>query len=143
METAQFVDVELVKVSEEFFKDAASAVGFAVCRAIEPAEEVGRLVVEGIIDKMVHLPDVRITVLTDVDRSGTIKSECHENVAGFVAEIAHTRRIIPSSDLFFLMRRGIRVQDFVSLRCEKIAVGMSPEDFAADEVRRHLFAALG
>ena len=143
MEAAEFVDVELVKITDLALEDAASAVGLAVCRVIEPAEKVRRTVIEGIVDQMVHLPDVRITVLSNEDRSWTIESERHENVAVLAAEMAHERCIVPSLRLFGVLCWGIRVQDFVSLRCEKIAIWVSPEDFAANEVRRHLFAALG
>ena len=143
MEIAEIGVGELVKISEKVLEEAASAVGFAVCRAIEPAEEVCRTIVEGIIDEMVHLPDVGITVPVDEDRSWTIESERHEDVAGFVAEIAHVRRIVPSPFLFGTHGRSIHVQDFVSLCCKKIAVGMSPEDFAADKLRWDLVATFG
>ncbi len=133
----------MVKISEEVFKDLPSAVGFAVCRAIEPAEEVRRTIVERIVDEMVHLSDVGITVLTDEDGSGTVESERHEDVAVLAAEMAHVRRMIPSSHLFGAVCGGMRVQKFLSQRAEKIAVRMSPEDFFVDKVRRDLVATFG
>ncbi len=132
-----------MEITDLALEDAPSAVGFAVCRAVEPAEEVRRTVVEGIIDKMVYFSDVRITVLADEDGSWTIESERHEKMAAFVAELAHCRRDIPPTCLFGTHCRTITMQDFVSLRGKEIAVWMSPEDFAVDNVRRHLFAALG
>ena len=142
MEITQGGVVELVKITDLAFEDLPSAVGFAVCRAIEPAEEVGRLVVEGIIDEMVYFSDVRITVLADVDRSGAIESERHEDVAVLASEIAHYRRIVPSLRLFSAFGWTIIVQNFLSQRAEKIAVRMSPEDFFVDKVRRYRTTAL-
>ena len=133
----------MVKITDLALEDLPSAVGFAVCRTVEPAEEVGRLVVKGIIDEMMYLSDVRITVFVDVDRSGTIESECHEDVAVLAAEMAHERCIVPSLRLFGVLCWGIRVLKFLSLRAEKIAIWMSPEDFAADKLRWYLFATFG
>ena len=132
----------MVKITDLALEDAPSAVGFAVCRAVEPAEEVRRTVVERIIDKMVYFSDVRITVLADEDGSGAVESERHEDVAAFVAELAHCRRDIPPTCLFGTHCRTITMQDFVSLRGEEIAVWMSPEDFAVDNVRRYRTTAL-
>ena len=132
-----------MKITDLALEHLPPAVSFAVCRTIEPAEEVRRTVVEGIIDKMVYLSDVRITVLADEDGSGTVESECHEDVAGLAAEIAHFRSMIPSFRLFGAVCGGMRVQKFLSQRAEKIAVRMSPEDFFVDKVRWDLVATFG
>ena len=132
-----------MEITDLALKDAPSAVGFAVGWAIEPAEEVGRLVVEGIIDEMMYLPDVGFTVPVDVDRSLTVMSKRHEDVAGLVTKLAHVRRTVPSSRLFGALGWTIIVQKFLSQRAEKIAVRVSPEDFTADEIRRDLVATFG
>ena len=143
LETAEVGVGKLVEITDLALEDLPPAVGFAVCRAIEPAEEVRRTVVKGIIDEMMYLSDVGFAVLADEDGTFAVMSECHEDVAVLAAEMAHERCIVPSLRLFGVLCWGIRVLKFLSLRAEKIAIWVSPEDFAVDNVRRYLFATFG
>ena len=70
----------------------------------------------------------------------TIESFVHEVVAEFVAVTSHfgilTSAITP-------LHRGSEIMfDFLPLGIEEVAVRVSPEDFATNDIRRYLFATV-
>ena len=70
----------------------------------------------------------------------TIESFVHEVVAEFVAVTSHFG-ILTSANT--PLHRGSEIMfDFLPLGIEEVAVRVSPEDFTANEIRRHLFATV-
>ena len=72
----------------------------------------------------------------------TIKRLVHEMVAETIAVLAHFRILRASASFPTRAIRTKRVFKFLPLGIEEIAVGVCPEDLAADLVGRYLFAAL-
>ena len=94
--------------------------------------EVGGGVVEHVAVEMVALVAIR---------SRSMERGAHERVAGFVAKLAHNRISPMHVRTPFPHSWAVIVFDFLSVLTDEIAIGMGKEDFAVDELRRHLFAA--
>ena len=123
-----------VHVRQNAFQFALAAVGFVVLLTREPAEQIGRAVVEFVGDEVVANADVGFAVLAGVGGAVAVESECHEGVTVSVAVTPHCRITPPC----ITSGSGVcgcespchprteRVCDFLSLRIEEIAVRVCP-----------------
>ena len=123
-----------VHVRQNAFQFALAAVGFVVLLTREPAEQIGRAVVEFVGDEMMDDADVGFAVLVRVGGAFAIESKRHNVVAVSVAELPHCRIAPPC----ITSGSGVcgcespchprteRVCDFLSLRIEEIAVRVCP-----------------
>ena len=71
-----------------------------------------------------------------------MKSYAHKGMAGFGAKMAHSRNGMSMIGLVRVLRGRKRVFELVTRGIEEVAVRVCPEDFAADEFGRHLFATV-
>ena len=109
LEVAQvFVGEDMeVAIGDDRLERAPTAVGDAVLGIREPAEEVLRAVVEGLLDEVVTDAVVGFAVSVDEGRSFTIEDLAHEDVAGFAFMMTHYRPSVSSTDRFSAHCRGI------------------------------------
>ena len=89
-----------VAIRDGSFEGTTSAVGDSMLGIREPAEEVLRAIVKGILDEMVA--DAVVGLALTIDKGGTFAIEylAHEDVAGFAIMMAHCRPPIASTDGF-------------------------------------------
>ena len=128
--------------------EALAPISLGVLFAGEPAEEVSGTVVEFVRNDVMDDADVsQAGFEADKQRSVAVERESHEMMAKFTTEVAHDR--IATTDFLTsgisstsLLCRTKIVIDFLSFCVKKIALWMTPEDFAANDSRRHLFASL-
>ena len=118
-----------IAVRNYFLEGTLTSVGFGMLGTREPAEEVGRFVIECIGDEMVadaHLAG------GGVCRSRTIEGERHEDMAVFTACSSVRRIPLPHFKVvvfLVIFSCGTEiVRDFLSLGIKEIAVGMRPTD---------------
>ena len=81
---------EGVHVGQDLAQGALPPVGFGVFLTGEPAEEIGRSVVELVRNEMVANADVGFAVFVGKRRSRTNPRECHERVAALAAKMPHS-----------------------------------------------------
>ena len=131
-----------MQVGYNFTECALPSIGFGMLGTSEPAEEVSRLVVESVGDKMVTY--TRLSVGW-VGWTVAIESKRHKKVARFSSCLSFGR--ISATMCVSGFNVSVRGRKcflyFLSFRIEEIAVGVSPADDAAGVVEWYLFASLG
>ena len=70
------------------------------------------------------------------------KGSCHKGVTCFTALMPHDGHGMSMIGLVRVLRGRKIVFDFLPFGIKEVAVRVSPEDFTANEIRRHLFATV-
>jgi len=138
LEFAQpFVREEMeVTIWDDGLEGALAVVCDAMLLAGEPAEEIGRTIVEQVWNEMMTDTDVGFSFVVGEGRSFAIESHCHRHVARQITCVQVGCGMIVAMSL---VRFGETICGFLSVGLEEKAIGMRPPDLISRELQGHLF----
>ena len=124
-----------VTIGDEGFEVTATVIGDTVFGVREPAEEILRTVVEGIIDEVMTVTEIGFSFAIGEDFSFTVENLAHKNVTR-LSKLSYYRPSISSTLGFGTHSRTIGVRYFLAVDVEEKGA-----TFVRPEVKPRMFAA--